>query len=36
MAQTQKLVTTNFKVFNAERFIQSVTDRESTYYVFAG
>jgi len=36
MAQTQKLVSTNFKVYNAERFIQSVTDRESTYYVFAG
>ncbi len=36
MAQTKKIVTNKFKVRNAEQFIQAVTTREHTYYVFAG
>lgn len=35
MAQTKKIVTTKFKVRNAERFIESVDTRDHNYYVFA-
>ena len=35
MAQTKKIVTTKFKVRNAEQFIDSVAVRDHSYYVFA-
>lgn len=35
MAQTKKIVTTKFKVRNAEQFVESVEARDHNYYVFA-
>jgi hypothetical protein len=36
MSTTQSLVTKKFKVENAKRFVQTVTENEAAYYMFAG